>query len=139
MSAEFHASLERNGTLLEGMKVEVWSNDLYEVIVRRQTSGFTHLSIKRHDRGAVIDWRHLWQLKTEICGAESEGCELYPAASRLVDASNQRHLWVLPNGQRFPFGYDDRLVLSPAEAEERAPGSRQRPWQEGLTPDDDPA
>lgn len=116
----------------EEIEIEVWSNDLYEVIVRRQPSGFVHLSIKRHDRGAIFDWRHLWAIKTEICGPESEGCELYPAAGRLVDASNQRHIWVLPGQERFPFGYDDRFVLTPEQAEKRAPGSRQRPWQPGL-------
>ena len=38
-----------------------------------------------------------------------------PAESRLVDTANQYHLWCFaePEGQ-FPFGYTDRLVLSPS-------------------------
>ena len=114
-------------------RLEVWSNDRYEVIVRHHLpSGMTHLSIKRHDRGAVIDWRHLQKIKDSCCGPEREACELYPAASRLVDTSNHRHLWVLPAGQRFPFGYDDRLVMTPEEIAAEYPGARQRPFEPGL-------
>lgn len=69
-----------------------------------------HLSIKRHDRGVIMDWRDLQAIKTTICGAEAEAVQLFPAESRVVDTSNQYHLFAfmkmggkkLP---RFPVGW----------------------------------
>lgn len=73
--------------------------------------GALWLSIKRRDRVWIRDWRELQRIKNEIAGPEREGVELYPAESRMVDTSNQYHLWVLPKGQNFPFGYKERLVM----------------------------
>lgn len=74
-------------------------------------TGALWLSIKRRDRVWIRDWRELQRIKNEIAGPEREACELYPAESRLVDTSNQFHLWVLPEGQSFPWGYKERLVM----------------------------
>lgn len=73
------------------------------------------LSIRRQDRKPVHDWRHLWMIKTELAGADAEAVELY----RLVDSANQYHLFCLPRGERFPFGFDDEGVV--------VPGAVQRP------------
>ncbi len=75
----------------------------------------THLSVKRIDKQAFHDWREFQQIKNAICGAEREAVELYPAESRLVDTSNQYHLWVLPHGLKFPFGYNERLICTQSE------------------------
>jgi hypothetical protein len=90
---------------------EVFDNGKYQVIVRAEQEGWEWLSIKRKDREVIHDWRELQEIKNAICGEEREAVELYPAESRLVDSSNQFHLWVLPKGEMFPFGYGKRLVV----------------------------
>ena len=112
--------------------VGAWKNDVYTVWQFEVLgSGWEHLSIKRNDRGAVLDWRHLQQIKDEICGPDREAVELFPAASRLLDAANQRHLWVYPAGKCFPLGAWERSVGTPEEA--AAFGGVNRAFQPGLT------
>lgn len=92
---------------------EIWLNDSYQVNVRKvePTPGsglppMVHLSIKRLDKGPARDWRDFQQIKNELVGPECEGCELYPADSRVVDSANQFHLWVFKTPEvRFPFGF----------------------------------
>lgn len=116
---------------------EIWKNDLYEVFVYKQTTvdkddiPMTWLSIKRIDRAAITDWRHFQFIKNQICGHEAEAVQLYPAESRLVDGSNQYHLWVLPLGMRFPFGFPGRLI-----AETPLQGGKQRAWPKNMKPHD---
>jgi hypothetical protein len=75
-----------------------------------------HLSIRRNDREPIHDWRDLQEIKTQICGAEVEALELYPAESRVMDAANQYHLYALmgtpenfgfSGTPRIPVGYQD--------------------------------
>jgi len=88
-------------------------NDLYVVSVfKNEPHGFGpdvpvwHLSIRRQDREAIHDWRHFQEIKNQICGNEREGLELYPAESRLLDAANQYHLYVImQDGAQVPVGY----------------------------------
>lgn len=95
---------------------EIWKNNIYQVCVRRdiKSQGFPdmiHLSVRRLDRGAIHDWRHMQRIKNEIIGPENEGCELYPAESRRVDSANQYHIYVISDPKlRFPFGFATRLV-----------------------------
>lgn len=91
-------------------KMEAYANNMYQCFLRRMENGMKYLSIKRNDRMPIHNWRHLQQIKNDICGEESEGAELYPAMSRIADAANQYHLWVLPKGEKFPFGLKGRLV-----------------------------
>lgn len=76
----------------------------------------TWLSMRRNDRKPLNDFRHLQRIKNAICGPEREACQIYPAESRLMDAANQTHLWVLEEDQRFPWGYGNREVLTATEA-----------------------
>ena len=111
--------------------VGTFINHLYQVLMREypyDKTGATYawLVIRRRDSEAVHDWRHLQRIKNELCGPEREAVEIYPAESRLVDASNQYHLFVLPEGHTFPFGYRDRDV-----SDEMLPQSgklKQRPF-----------
>ena len=69
-----------------------------------------HLSIKRHDREPMQDWRVLQAIKNAIVGEDVEAVELYPAESRVVDTSNQYHLYAFisgPDGEAptLPFGF----------------------------------
>jgi hypothetical protein len=129
-----------------GMPIdEVWTNDVYECQVRFDDedgrAGMVYLSIKRHNRGALRDWRHLQSIKNEVVGPEREAIEIYPAESRLVDQANQSHLWVFPEDVKIPLGFNDgRVVQTREESAEivkshgiRDNGKmRQRDWQPGL-------
>lgn len=120
---------------------EAWANNLYQCFVRPvAASNMTHLSLKRNDRAPIRDWRHMQQIKNEVCGPDREAVELYPAEERLADAANEYHLWVLPAGERFKFGFVDGLVLDEKDmarynADRGLTGgkARQRAFQEGLT------
>jgi hypothetical protein len=116
----------------------VFKNNLYTVLVRRMEprSGFppmVHLSFRRNDRKTCVDWRHKQYIKNEICGEECEAVEVFPAESRLVDTSNQYHLWVFEDGYQLPFGFGERLVCN---SEESSIGAVQRPFEEGKEPED---
>lgn len=110
----------------------VWRNEIYEVWAYELGDGggmhppMVWLSIKRHDREPLRDWRELQRIKNELVGRECEAVELFPAESRLVDTSNQFHLWCLTNKRdRFPFGYQARAVVLPGDSEVLV-GSKQR-------------
>lgn len=123
--------------LTPGESIEVWSNDLYEVIKRTLPDGSSWLSINRWDREAIHDWRHFQQIKNEVCDPEQEGIELYPAESRLADSSNQYHLWVMPLGTKLPIGFGEGLVTTDEQGRKFTddPGhkGKQRPHEDGLT------
>lgn len=87
----------------------VWANSRYYVIVALRKGSVewigqegthdAHLSFRRRDRQpGPFPWRDLQRLKSELCGSEAEAVELFPAESRVVDGSNQRHLWVWRKG-----------------------------------------
>jgi hypothetical protein len=73
----------------------------------------------------------LQRIKNEILGPNVEAAELYPSEERLVDTSNQMHLFCLPEGMYFPFGYTERLVM-----EGSSMGSKQEPWSDDERPAD---
>ncbi len=129
--------------LKENPLEEIWVNDLYQVNVRRNLpcgwkdeNGneifITHLSIKNKDRSAKVDWRNFQYIKNQLVGEEHEGCEIYPAESRLVDGANQWHLWIFENTEiRFPFGFNERIV-----SEKSFIGETQRPFHYKRKPKD---
>lgn len=106
--------------LAEGEDDECWRNDQYVVMARRhpETGHYVRLSIRRDDRKAIRDWRHLQQIKNDIAGPEIEAIELFPAESRLMDTSNQYWLWCFPPGVTLPVGFmGGRTVGGQAEAD----------------------
>lgn len=134
---------------------EAWVNDTYQVFVKYLTppteipmpipwtsprDGFCQLSIKRHDREPARDWRHLQQIKNEILGEEREALELFPRESRLMDTSNQYHLWAFPKGVEIPIGvpfghvssHEQTKALNRARTQGHGK-QKQRPWEPGLT------
>lgn len=118
----------------------VYRSTLYQCSARTFPNGLLHLSIHRNDRAAVRDWRHLQAIKNEIAGPEREACELYPAESRLMDEANEYHLWVLPEGERFPFGTAERTIQTPEQvaafnAQREAEGVKGRAGQRGWQPE----
>lgn len=117
----------------EMLNDDVYRNDTYQVnITWKSCHGFgkdveiIHLSIKRIDRAPIHDWRDLQEIKNELVGADREAIELYPAEKRRVDTANQYHLWVFPEGQFIPVGWNTRLVMDHGEANDN---SVQRPLQ----------
>jgi len=98
-------------TIQATMAPRVFVNDTYRVKMRK-CPPLVHLDLSRHDGKPITCWRDLQQIKNELVGPECEGVELFPAESRLVDTANQYHLWVVEEvGFRFPFGYQNRVVL----------------------------
>ena len=128
---------------------EIWTNTTYIVHVRRnlevpgmpleQTDGkerptlMTHLSIKRNDNRAIIDWREFQWIKNQLCGDECVGVEIYPKESHLVDTANQFHIWVFEEAIHLPFGWTTRIV---SDKETAAKNSTQRKFPENRKPID---
>lgn len=119
--------------LLDGVKLEVWGNDMYEATVEHHPNGWAYISLKRYDRHAVRDWRHLQSIKNEVVGPEREAFEIFPAESRLMDQANQYHLWVLPEGESITLGPSQRAIGDPEDARAFGGRARQREWQPGLS------
>lgn len=117
---------------------DIYKNSRYTVMKRvvkpfsPAAPGMIHLSIKRNDKEPVTSWRDLQKIKNELAGSECEGVQIFPAESRLVDTSNQMHLWVCSEpGFRLPFGYDERLVC-----EGNSHGAVQEPFEDHVRPKD---
>lgn len=120
------------GPLMDpGHDMTVWANNWYVVVKRVLEDGCVWLSIRSEPGAPLHDWRHFQKIKNELVGPEIEAIEMYPAESRLVDTSNQFHLWCLPPGKKIPFGFDERLVTE-AEIET----TKQRKFEECVRPAD---
>ena len=85
-------------------KFSTWHNKTYAVAVFEPAfaGAPTQITIQRFDEKPARDWRHLQQIKDEVCGPEFEAVELFPAKSRVFDMTNTTHLWVFK--KPFDFG-----------------------------------
>lgn len=122
------------GGPLDGNARIFW-NGRYQAIVTRLDT-VTWLSIRREDRRPVTDWRDVQWIKNQLLGPETEAVQLFPAESRLVDTSNQFHLFALPAGERFPFGFAERCVSEAVRANIGHGYSVQRPFADHVRPAD---
>lgn len=100
------------------------------------------LSMRRNDRRPLHDFRHLQRIKNAIVGPDVEAVQIYPREDRLIDESNQTHLWCYP-GSIFPVGYIDRSVITATEnaalrAAGVSPSSAQRPFDADAEADSRP-
>jgi len=120
---------------------KVYLNHLYQVNVSELQIRFGNpeeeitikqLSIKLRSKEIIKDWRHFQAIKNQLCGKESLAFEIYPPESQLVDTANQYHLWVFPSDEHFPFIFGAGRLVTEAESN----GSKQRPFEEALKPDD---
>lgn len=118
---------------------KVFVNKTYQVNVKfldeTGMDGWVWLSIKRFDKEVINDWRIMQQIKNAIVGDDREGVELYPSEKRLVDTSNQFHIFAMPKGDRFPFGYGDRKIVE-GHTPKESMGSGQRHFNDGEQPKD---
>jgi hypothetical protein len=114
-------------TIQATMAPREFVNDVYRVKVRKSPP-VVHLDISRHDGQPICSWRDMQQIKNELVGPECEAIDLFPAESRLVDTAHQYHLWVIEDPTfRFPFGYDNRMVLpQPMQYNEQTVGTAAR-------------
>ena len=129
--AVLHEDPDRHATLLKASRANaVFRNSRYTVYVRVLPLGFVHLSIKRNDRSPMHDWRELQRIKTALMGPEVEAVEIYPAESRVVDGSNQYHLFCYPRGIQCPLGFFDGRWVT----EGSVMGEKQRPFED-VTPE----
>jgi hypothetical protein len=128
-----HLPVPSDSLILKNSRYQVW---VRRVWVQEFQVDVIWLSIKRLDREAIHDWRDLQRIKNEICGPECEGIELYPAESRLVDTSNQYHLYVFAPGVRVPLGFQERLVMEGKTSDPMASKAEQRPWDDDTRPKD---
>ncbi|MBM3459847.1 MAG: hypothetical protein FJX77_15105 [Armatimonadetes bacterium] len=114
----------------DGVVGELFENDRYQVIRREYPDGpfgaYVHLTIRRRDGAACHDWRDFQRIKNELVGPETEGVEIYPAESRLVDTANHYHLWVFRQ-------YTIPLGMNRRELSDGGAGVSQRPHSEGLS------
>jgi len=117
---------------------EIWINSYYQVCLKRILAptgwpcDMIHLSIKRLDKHPLHDWRHFQWIKNELIGEENEAIEIYPAESRLVDTSNQYHLWVFSDPEmKIPLGFGERSVWEGDNC-----GAKQRDWPPEKRPSD---
>ena len=109
----------------DDLNTTCWRSPMFQVLKRvlnddehslGETWVPTYLSIKRHDREPIGDWRVKQRIKNALLGEEWEAIEIYPKESRLVDASNQYHLFGWQGV--FPiFVFNSRYVLSADQAE----------------------
>ena len=77
----------------------------------------TYLSIKRIDRKPLSDWRAKQRIKNAVLGDDWEAVEIYPMEKRLVDTSNQYHLFAWQ--ALFPiYLFNNREVYSKEYAED---------------------
>jgi hypothetical protein len=86
-----------------------------------------HLSFKTHDKQPYHDWRDMQRIKNEVCGPEYDAVEIYPAESKLVDTSNQYHLFVFRD-YKLDIGFQERLVGDGDWTGPTGGTSKQRPW-----------
>lgn len=81
------------GAIQRMTSLNIYENDLYHVEITYSLP-FIHINIHRHDGKPCTEPQHFQAIKDELVGAEYEAVELFPAESRLVDTSNEYHLWV---------------------------------------------
>lgn len=114
---------------------EAWRNDIYNVSVNRKMNHsfgleITELSITRHDKQAIHDWRHFQLIKNDVLGENVEAIELYPREERLMDTANTYWLYAFPVNVIFPLGFTERNVSGQGEATRL--GATQREFEESI-------
>jgi hypothetical protein len=104
-------------------RVENYRNEMYHAMIdKHDEHGFGDdiivwtLSIKRHDREPICDWRDFQEIKNQLCGEQAEGMMLYPAESRVVDTANQYWMYVFMNeGFTIPVGFTVGVKMDTAD------------------------
>ena len=115
---------QAKATLEYVMRGDRYINDIYEVQVQtakqvtdvwsEQLIGkIDYLSIKRRDKKQCRNWSDFQEIKNLLCvdGEKRYAVEIYPPEDKLVNTSNQYHIWVLPLGLDIGFGFRQRAIV----------------------------
>lgn len=103
----------------------VWLGGEYLVQIYDAPGGYARLTVsstKRVGRSWAdgIPWDDLQAIKSACGFGSRDAAELYPPTREVVNVANMRHLWLLPEGERLPFGW--RKDHLPAHASRTSPG-----------------
>ncbi len=94
------------------VRLSVWRSRKYLAQVFEESAGMLRLSVSRASvRGdgrwdEDLTWDELQRIKAQIGLGAAWAMEIYPAAVRVVNVANMRHLWVLPEGVEPTFGWN---------------------------------
>lgn len=93
------------------------SDDGYQVMSRLLITSIgkvEHVTIDHHvsdlnviasaDGSRDVPWKIKQQIKNELFGEDRVAIEVFPEESKLVDAMDVYHLWLLPKFYKMPFG-----------------------------------
>jgi hypothetical protein len=119
--------------MMEFKDDKIYMNNKYTVSVSYSNApDYLHLSIKRNDKQPLHDWRDLQRIKNELCGTSCEAVELYPNKDRVLDTSNQYHLWCFPPKFKFPLGFTGRAIFDSKDLEQQQGNlnAKQRPIED---------
>jgi hypothetical protein len=61
-----------------------------------------HLKVWRYNGKDKITWDQLQAVKNECLGPDVVAIEIYPRQDDLVNSTNMRHLWEIPDGMPVP-------------------------------------
>jgi hypothetical protein len=93
-----------------------WCNELNEALVDEKLNycvmirqvetewGTVEHACIRNTKSTDIPWAEKQRIKNEVFGSDACAIEVYPDESKLVDAANMYHIWILPKGFQLPFG-----------------------------------
>lgn len=92
----------------------VLRSSVFLMQVYQEARGVLRLTVQRNalnPDGSWVDgisWDDLQALKREAGYADRQAVEVYPADRDVVNVSNLRHLWLLPEGVSMPFAWRRR-------------------------------
>lgn len=95
---------------MESIPLKCWmSNDYLAVLYEQRYDGNKRLTVNSTRGNGKsfrdgITWDELYRIKNECLGEDVWCIESYPSADKLVNVSNQRHLFIVENPpkERFP-------------------------------------
>ena len=95
---------------IESEPLRVWmDNNFMAVLYRHRVGGMLRLCVNRTKKNGKdwrdgITWDDLQRIKNECLGEDVWCIENYPSQDKLVNVSNQRHLFIVdePPKERFP-------------------------------------
>ena len=100
-----------SGDLPEGERaglIEIWRSNQFLVQIHMHNEVVERMSVATVDPQKLPDklpWDTLQRLKRECGRGDSEAVEIYPPDADQVNVDDMRHLWIMKNGMKFPFGF----------------------------------
>jgi hypothetical protein len=91
-----------------------WQNSFYtvfrkELAPEQGLEGPVLLSIRRNDKKAIREWKHLQRVKNEVVDPEREAAEIFPPQSMVTSMDHEHHLFVTPVGVSSIYVYEEKV------------------------------